>query len=142
MGENDSPIWLGTFEIDIHSAATEVKVWELQDLEPLPTWTRGRAILIGDAAHAMTPMQGQGANMSIEDAESLRLLSPSTRRDQVPEFIKLAESFRIPRVAHLQGETRKAHTTMGLAERVNKNLDFNCSYNGILEALKTREAEA
>jgi salicylate hydroxylase len=88
-------------------------------------------------------MQGQGANMSIEDAESLRLLTPGTRREQVPEFLKLAESLRIPRVAHVQGETRKAHTTMGLAERVNKNLDFNCSYNGILEALKTRqEAEA
>jgi salicylate hydroxylase len=125
-----------------HSAATEVKVGELQDLEPIPTWTRGRAILIGDAAHAMTPMQGQGANMSIEDAESLRLLTPGTLREQVPEILKLAERFRIPRVAHVQGETRKAHTTQGVADRVNKNLEFNCSYNGILDAVKIhKEAE-
>ncbi|KAK7224514.1 hypothetical protein V2G26_012517 [Clonostachys chloroleuca] len=62
----------------IINASREVKVWELRDLEPLPTWTRGRTIIIGDAAHAMTPMQGQGANMGIEDAESLRLLAPGT----------------------------------------------------------------
>jgi salicylate hydroxylase len=143
LGENDPLFLISTFETNGYSAATEVKVWELQDLDPLPMWTRGRAILIGDAAHAMTPMQGQGANMSIEDAESLRLLTPGTRREEVPKLLKLAESFRIPRVAHVQGETRKAHTTMGLAERVNKNLDFNCSYNGILEALRNREeAEA
>lgn len=81
--------------------------------------------------------------MSIEDAESLRLLTPGARREDVPEILKLAESFRIPRVGHVQAETRKAHTTMGVAERMNKNFDFNCSYNGIFDALKPQqEAEA
>jgi salicylate hydroxylase len=104
------------------SAAAEVKVWELQDLEPLPTWTRGRAILIGDAAHAMTPMQGQGANMSIEDAESLRLLTPETRREDVPAILKLAESVRRPRVVQVLEETRKSHTNVGVAERATMKL--------------------
>lgn len=31
-------------------------------------WYRGRALLIGDAAHATTPHLGQGAGMAIEDA--------------------------------------------------------------------------
>jgi salicylate hydroxylase len=123
-----------------HSAATEVKVWELQDLEPLPTWVRGRAIVIGDAAHAMTPMQGQGANMSIEDAESLRLLKQDTRSQDVPEILKLAESVRRPRVVKVLEETRKSHTALGtVAERMTRNLDFNCSYNGIFEALKDQK---
>lgn len=33
-----------------------------------PQWGLGRVILLGDAAHAMTPNQGQGAAMAIEDA--------------------------------------------------------------------------
>jgi 2-polyprenyl-6-methoxyphenol hydroxylase-like FAD-dependent oxidoreductase len=37
----------------------------------LPTWTRGTAALLGDAAHAMEPNLGQGAAQAIEDAEAL-----------------------------------------------------------------------
>ncbi|MHA5861101.1 2-heptyl-3-hydroxy-4(1H)-quinolone synthase, partial [Pseudomonas aeruginosa] len=40
------------------------------DLEELAgaSWCRGRVVLIGDAAHAMTPNLGQGAAMALEDA--------------------------------------------------------------------------
>ncbi|MEU7565769.1 FAD-dependent monooxygenase [Streptomyces fradiae] len=45
------------------------------DLEELdtPVWGRGRVLLLGDAAHAMTPNLGQGAAMAIEDAYALAL---------------------------------------------------------------------
>ncbi|WP_030571393.1 FAD-dependent monooxygenase [Streptomyces aureocirculatus] len=37
-------------------------------IEPLPAYHRGRAALLGDAAHAMAPTLGQGGNQAIEDA--------------------------------------------------------------------------
>lgn len=45
--------------------------WALLTLPPLPRWSRGRAVLLGDAAHAMLPHHGQGANQTIEDATVL-----------------------------------------------------------------------
>lgn len=40
----------------------------LADVPPLDTWRRGRAVLLGDAAHAPLPYLGQGAAQAIADA--------------------------------------------------------------------------
>jgi 2-polyprenyl-6-methoxyphenol hydroxylase-like FAD-dependent oxidoreductase len=36
-------------------ADEEVKVWVLYDMQSLPSWTQGRLVLIGDAAHPFLP---------------------------------------------------------------------------------------
>ena len=68
---------LETFEVfpewtkQLLRLASDAGLWQLRDLDPLPTWYRGRTIIIGDAAHAMLPTQGQGASQAVEDAEAL-----------------------------------------------------------------------
>ena len=42
--------------------------WGLFARRPLARWSRGPVVLLGDAAHAMLPHQGQGANQTIDDA--------------------------------------------------------------------------
>jgi salicylate hydroxylase len=42
--------------------------WILVDREPISNWTRGRATLLGDAAHPTLQYLAQGACMAIEDA--------------------------------------------------------------------------
>ncbi len=41
---------------------------DIFDRKPAARWHRGRAVLLGDAAHPTTPNLGQGACMAIEDA--------------------------------------------------------------------------
>jgi 2-polyprenyl-6-methoxyphenol hydroxylase-like FAD-dependent oxidoreductase len=41
---------------------------DIHDVEPFRGWSRGRVVLLGDAAHATTPNLGQGAAQAIEDA--------------------------------------------------------------------------
>ncbi|QEO15846.1 NAD(P)-binding protein [Agromyces intestinalis] len=48
---------------------------DIFDLARLPVaFTKGRTVLLGDAAHGMTPNLGQGAGQAIEDAATLTLL--------------------------------------------------------------------
>jgi salicylate hydroxylase len=52
----------------------DMSFWALADLPRLRRWSRGRVVLLGDAAHAPLPHQGQGAAMAIEDAYALGAL--------------------------------------------------------------------
>lgn len=63
----DFPEWIKS----VFKLTDTLGLWQLRDLDPLETWTKGRVILIGDAAHAMLPTQGQGASQAVEDAEAL-----------------------------------------------------------------------
>ncbi|AJK45685.1 FAD-dependent monooxygenase [Burkholderia plantarii] len=54
--------------IDVSPSITK---WPLLERDPLPLWSRGRLVLLGDACHPMKPHMAQGAAMAIEDAAML-----------------------------------------------------------------------
>ncbi|KAK9781957.1 hypothetical protein SCAR479_01828 [Seiridium cardinale] len=54
--------------------APEVKIYKLVRREPLSTYSRGRAVIVGDAAHTVMPTHAQGANLAVEEAAALELL--------------------------------------------------------------------
>ena len=57
-------------------------------------------LLIGDAAHAMTPYLAQGAAMGIEDAAILGgLLTKYPHKDTLPFTLRMYEKLRIGRTA-------------------------------------------
>jgi salicylate hydroxylase len=80
--------------------------WGLYDREPLTRWTQGRLCLLGDAAHAMLPHMGQGANQAIEDAMALATFLRGASAADVPEALTRYETLRRDRTAHVQRFSR------------------------------------
>lgn len=76
----------------------------------LDRWSRGRVMVIGDAAHAMNPVAGQGANMALEDAQ---LLVELLKHEELPveEVFRHFEAVRKPRVTRA---ARRAHRSSKL----------------------------
>ena len=80
--------------------------WALYDREPLPSWTKGRLSLLGDAAHPMLPHLGQGANQAIEDGMALATILARADRTSAPAALAAYERLRRERVAEVQRGAR------------------------------------
>jgi salicylate hydroxylase len=81
--------------------------WGLYDRKPLASWTNGRLTLLGDAAHAMLPHLGQGANQAIEDGVTLAVFLEGRDAAEVPDALRRYQSFRRERTDIIQAEARK-----------------------------------
>jgi 2-polyprenyl-6-methoxyphenol hydroxylase-like FAD-dependent oxidoreductase len=87
-------------------------VWhdDLLDLE-MASWSRGRAVLVGDASAAILPTAGLGASMAMESAAVLADELSRADAGSVPLALRLFERRRRSRVARVQAESRR----LGLA---------------------------
>jgi 2-polyprenyl-6-methoxyphenol hydroxylase-like FAD-dependent oxidoreductase len=79
-------------------------------------WSRGRLVLVGDAAHATGPVWAQGAALALEDAIVLADLL-AERRDWSSVGAEF-ERLRRPRVDHVQAATDKMSRLAALPSRL------------------------
>ncbi|KAF8201053.1 FAD/NAD(P)-binding domain-containing protein [Mycena galopus ATCC 62051] len=80
--------------------------WKLLALPELLTWTRGRAAILGDAAHATFPFLGQGAAMAVEEGGALGCLFPlGTDAKDIQSRLETYQSLCKPRGDFVSAES-------------------------------------
>lgn len=89
------------------AATEEPFVTQLFDREALAGWVAGRAVLLGDAAHAMLPYHAQGAVQSLEDAWVLGRCLALGRAD-IDAALWRYEELRRARATEVQAQSRAA----------------------------------
>ncbi|KZM68751.1 FAD-dependent monooxygenase [Nocardia terpenica] len=99
----------------INSTTDRIMVSAVYEIPSLPRWHRDSMVLVGDAAHAASPLEGQGASMALEDsiilAQCLRDL-PS-----LPEAFDTYERIRRSRVERLVTFSGRAATMAEAKEK-------------------------
>ncbi|KAH7086124.1 hypothetical protein FB567DRAFT_527260 [Paraphoma chrysanthemicola] len=104
----------------VQSAQAQVSTPEAHFLNVWPFYTlrmdswhspAGRVVIIGDAAHAVPPAAGQGANQAFESSYSLALLLASlNEKDSLPEALKEWEAYRMQRLDEVIRLTNRVMT--------------------------------
>ncbi len=88
----------------------------LVDREPLARWGEDRAVLLGDAAHPMTPYMAQGAAMAIEDAAVLSRCLGGVEPEGVAAALRRYEATRTERTSRMQLTSRQNAWGKGATE--------------------------
>jgi 2-polyprenyl-6-methoxyphenol hydroxylase-like FAD-dependent oxidoreductase len=117
-------------EIVRRTPVGEVIRTDIHDFRPIRRWWGGRVVLLGDAAHAMTPNLGQGGGQAIEDGYVLAtaLAEKPTPAEAFAEYQRVRmpkarwvvdTARRFGRMAHLRGRfaRRLRNTAVRLTPR-------------------------
>jgi 2-polyprenyl-6-methoxyphenol hydroxylase-like FAD-dependent oxidoreductase len=127
----------------IIDAAEDLAVTDTLDVATLPTWSRGRVVVIGDAAHATSPHAGQGASIALEDAMRLACLLQSDEEYNVVfdkfERERRPRAERVVALARRNGNSKRPFSPAGawfrdrmlklLIPLTSKGMDWMYAYN-------------
>jgi len=83
-------------------ACPDCHKWAILEREPLAHWSQGRAVLLGDAAHPMTPYMAQGGATAIEDAAVLARCLAEAGGEDIAGAFRRYEAHRKPRTSLIQ----------------------------------------
>lgn len=98
----DKQTWLDSFPNleGIIERIDEVGRWDRAMRVTCRDWSRGHAVVVGDAAHGQPPNLGQGANLTFQNA--LSLADYLDRRDDIPKALRTWERKERPLTDHVQ----------------------------------------
>lgn len=94
-------------------AVPDWTLWPLLEVNPALAWTKGRIVLIGDAAHAMPPSAAQGGAQAIEDGWVLARALAARPCDPAAALAEY-ERVRRPRIHRIAREARRNLWIYGL----------------------------
>ena len=96
--------------INVLNGWAEVKLLSVS-LDRLTTWHRPGLLVIGDAAHAMSPVGGVGINLAIQDAVAAAniLAHAMAQRENVDELLVKVQERRMLPVKAIQALQRAIH---------------------------------
>lgn len=110
---DNARIMAGVEAIDRH--------YPIYDMPELAHWSKGRILLMGDAAHAVAPHSGQGASMAIEDALVLAASIETARtiEEAFARFFALRQerTQTVIRIGRMAGSQKHAQSWLALRIR-------------------------
>lgn len=90
------------------TAPENVQRWVLRDRKPLDQWSKGRATIIGDAAHPTSPYAAYGAGMATEDGYFLGRRLAGVDLSDYQAVRDALQEFEEPRKPHTKFQVNQA----------------------------------
>lgn len=102
------------------SSSYSAEVHKVLELTDMTKWYGGRVVLIGNAAHAMIPVAGQGVATALEDGMYLAKL---LRDNKTSSLARVFEEYQYHRRARVNQIIRLAHR-YGKPERISSRIEL------------------
>ncbi|WP_250032601.1 FAD-dependent monooxygenase [Paractinoplanes maris] len=112
-----------------HSPVTEVRI---------PAWSKGRCVLIGDAAHATAPVWGAGAGLAMEDALVLADVLSDTDGDAAGPRFEARRRARVDHIAKMTDLTSRGAGTPAWIRRIMLPRTYRATYGPMSRPIELR----
>ncbi|HEX6499839.1 MAG TPA: FAD-dependent monooxygenase [Micromonosporaceae bacterium] len=107
--------------LELTDPAELLVVGPMLDIPTVPTWSRGRSVLVGDSAHAPSSSSGQGVSLAVESAVELARCLRDLPHEQAFAAYEQARRPRVEKIIALAARTN-TNKAAGPVARVLRDL--------------------